>query len=415
MANEETAVMLSPYRVLDLAGEQGQYCGKLLGDLGADVIKVEPPGGDPARRLGPFYHDDPNPEKSLYWFANNTSKRGITLDIGKAGGRDIFRRLAGTADFVIESFTPGYLDGLGLGYADLEKINPGIIFVSITGFGQTGPCSHYKTSALVAWAVGGEMIPFGDKDHPPTRISHHPQAFLHAGADAAAGALTALYQRWQTGLGQQVDVSIQESVVNTTEHVIAGWDLRHVNQSHGRYVIPGHRLTRIWPCRDGYVSWYFQNGAMSRRSNRTLVDWMLAEGLADDFIAGYDWEKFSVLTPQAEIDAIEAPTARFFLAHTRDELFEGALKYDVQLYPVSTTADTLNNEQLKARQFWQPVEHPELGTTINYPGGFAVSSQASPRIIRRAPLIGEHNFEIYGGELGLSTEEMKSLKLAGVI
>jgi benzylsuccinate CoA-transferase BbsE subunit len=131
--------MLSPYRVLDLAGEMGLFCGKMLGDLGADVIKIEPPGGDLARRMGPFYHHEPDPEKSLFWFAYNTSKRGITLNIETADGREIFKRLVKTADVIVETFRPGYLDKLGLGYRDLEKINPGVILISITPFGQTGP------------------------------------------------------------------------------------------------------------------------------------------------------------------------------------------------------------------------------------------------------------------------------------
>ena len=136
---EKQETMLSPYRVLDLTDEKGLLCGKILGDLGADVIKIERPGGDPARNIGPFYHDEPDPEKSLFWFALNTSKRGITLDIEKADGKEIFKKLVKSADFVIESFAPGYLDKLGLGYSELERLNPGIIMVSITPFGQTGP------------------------------------------------------------------------------------------------------------------------------------------------------------------------------------------------------------------------------------------------------------------------------------
>jgi len=142
--------MLSPYRVLDLTDEKGLLCGKLLGDLGADVIKVERPGGDPARNIGPFYHDETDPEKSLFWFAFNTSKRGIALDIETADGQEVFKRLVQSADSVIESFPPGYMDRLGLGYPALEKVNPGVIMVSITPFGQTGPYKDYKTCDIVA-------------------------------------------------------------------------------------------------------------------------------------------------------------------------------------------------------------------------------------------------------------------------
>ncbi|MFC1948616.1 CoA transferase [Chloroflexota bacterium] len=159
--------MLSPYRALDLTDEKGLLCGKILADLGADVIKIERPGGDPARNIGPFYHDEPDPEKSLYWFAYNTSKRGITLDIETTDGKEIFKQLVKNADFIIESFPPGYLDSIGLGYSALEKIKPDIILISITPFGQTGPYKDYKTSDIVAWAMGGEMAPFGDPDRPP--------------------------------------------------------------------------------------------------------------------------------------------------------------------------------------------------------------------------------------------------------
>ena len=133
--NQKKESMLGPYRVLDLSDEKGLLCGKILGDLGADVLKVEKPSGDSARKLGPFYHDEPDPEKSLFWFALNTSKRGVTLDIDTADGREIFKKLVKKADFVIETFKPGYLESLGLGYKDLEKINPAVILVSITPFG----------------------------------------------------------------------------------------------------------------------------------------------------------------------------------------------------------------------------------------------------------------------------------------
>jgi benzylsuccinate CoA-transferase BbsE subunit len=412
---EKAESMLGPYRALDLTDEKGLLCGKILGDLGADVIKIERPGGDPARSLGPFYHDEPNPKKSLFWFALNTSKRGITLDIETADGQDIFKKLVKTADFVIESFPPGYLDKLGLGYSQLEKMNPGVIMVSITPFGQTGPYKDYKISDLVAWGLGGEMAPYGDVDRPPVHFSHHSQAYLHAGSDGAQGALTALYYRWSTGEGQQVDVSIQESVVQCTEHITAGWDMRKMIQKRGGGDTARPRLTQLWPCKDGYVSWFYWGGGMSLRTNVPMVKWMESEGMADDFLKEYDWSKFGFNTTREEIERIEAPTARFFLEHTKAELFEGALKFGVQLYPVSTPADMLESRQLEARNFWQEVEHPELGTSITYPGAFVNASEAPPRISRRAPLIGEHNQEIYEEELGISKKELLILKQSGVI
>jgi benzylsuccinate CoA-transferase BbsE subunit len=409
--------MLGPYRALDLTDEKGLLCGKILGDLGADVIKIERPGGDPARSLGPFYHDEPDPEKSLFWCALNTSKRGITLDIETADGQEIFKKLVKTADFVIESFPPGYMDKLGLGYPDLEKINPAVIMVSITPFGQTGPYKDWKTSDIVAWAMGGDMAPWGEPDRPPIHFSHHSQAYLHAGADGVQGALMALYHRWSTGEGQQVDVSVLDSVAQCTEHLTSNWDLRKALRKRGDETLAGinHRSTRLWPCKDGWVSWS-HGGNSPLAPSLPLIQWMDSEGMANDFLREFDWNRpdFARIS-QEEMDQIEEPTAKFFLAHTKAELLEGAVKYRVMLYPVSTTADMPGNPQLAARGFWQKLEHPELGTSITYPGAFAHASEAPPRISRRAPLIGEHNQEIYEKELGISKEKLLILKQAGVI
>ena len=403
--------MLSPYRVLDLTDEKGLLCGKLLGDLGADVIKIERPGGDPARNIGPFYHDEVHPEKSLFWFAYNTSKRGITLDIETADGQQVFKKLVESADFVIESFPPGYMDGLGLGYSELEKFNPGIIMVSITPFGQTGPYKDYKTSDIVAWATGGYMHPWGDADRPPVRISHHSQAYLHAGAEAAVGAILALHHRQITGEGQPVDVSIQASVARIAYGFAMVWDMVKFNYNRGGS-LQNINITRMWPCKDGYVLWFYFGGGMARY-NLPLVEWMEEEGMADDFLKGFDWDSFELATTTQEIiDNLGKPTAKFFMAHTKAELLEGAVKHNIILFPVSTTADMLESAQLAARGFWVELEHPELGTSITYPGAFAHASEAPPRVSRRAPLIGEHNQEVYEQELGFSTEELLRLRQA---
>ncbi len=341
--------MLSPYRVLDLTDEKGLLCGKILGDIGADVIKIERPGGDRSRGVGPFYHDEPHPEKSLFWFALNTSKRGITLNLETVDGREIFMRLVKKADFVVESFPPGYLGGIGLGYQDLEKINPGVIVISITPFGQSGPYKDWKTSDIVAWAMGGEMAPYGDADRPPTRFSHHSQAYLHAGSDGAQGALTALYHRWETGQGQQIDVSIQESVVQCLEHHTANWDLRHALAKRDAKFRMGaaHQTTLLWPCKDGWVSWSHGGNSVLAPS-LPLIKWMQAEGSSNEFLDNFNWDMpdFPKIS-QEEMDKIEEPTARFFMKHTKAELLEGAVKYKVMMYPVATADDMLENRQLE--------------------------------------------------------------------
>jgi benzylsuccinate CoA-transferase BbsE subunit len=285
---KKIAGMLSPYRVLDLTDEKGFFCGKLFGDLGADVIKIERPGGDPARRIGPFYHDEPDPEKSFLWWAFNTSKRGITLDIETSDGQQTFTKLVKNADFIIESFSPGHMDKLGLGYSALEAINPGIIMVSITPFGQTGPYKDYKTSDIVSWALGGYMYLWGDTDRPPVRISHHPQSYLHGSGEAAIGTLLALSYRQKTGYGQHVDVSIQASVARFCYRSVLTWNVQKTIQHRGGgpiYYRPDVHITSVWPCKDGYVLWTYSGGATGVRQIIEIIT-QLREAAGPRQIAG---------------------------------------------------------------------------------------------------------------------------------
>lgn len=408
--------MLSLYRVLDLTDEKGLLCGKLLGDLGADVIKVEKPGGDPARQLGPFYHDEPHPERSLFWFAFNTSKRGITLDIETTDGQDIFKKLVKTADFVVESFPPGYMDKLGLGYSVLEKLNSRIIMVSITPFGQTGPHKDYKDPGIVTWAMSGFMSSCGDADRAPMGISHHSQTYLHAAVEGAVGAMLALYDRWTTGEGQHVDVSIQESAGRGTPPF--GWALGRMKMPRGlgQAGTAGLRTRYMWPCKDGHILFFYATGQQGKRMSLPLVQWMDEEGMADNFIKGLDWDTFDLSkTTQETVNQMIESTEKFFKAHTKAELFEGAVKRRILLYPVATTKDIVESPQLAAREFWKEVEHPELETSITYPGPFANVLGRPLSLSRRAPLIGEHNEEIYEKELGVSGEQLQILKQAKVI
>jgi crotonobetainyl-CoA:carnitine CoA-transferase CaiB-like acyl-CoA transferase len=387
--------MLSPYRVLDLTDERGMLCGKILGDLGADVIKVEPPGGSPARRIGPFYNDEADPEKSLPWLALNTGKRSVCLDIEADDGQAAFRRLVETTDFVVESFSPGYMDGIGLGYAALREVNPGLIMVSITPFGQTGPYAGYRGHDIVTWAASGQMYPCGNDDRPPVRLSHPSQSFFHGGGEAAAGAMVALFHRQLTGRGQHVDVSIHECLALDAWATII-WDMTKLVSGRGD-PLPDKHFTRIWPCRDGHVMWVWGGGVAGKRRNTPLVAWIDREGMCDDFLREFDWETYDLRTvTQETIDRIEGPTARFFLAHTKAELYDGAFRNRLMLYPLFTADEILADVQLAARQFWVELEHPGLGRSIPYPGAFARTSEAQPSVSRRAPLIGEHSREILG-------------------
>lgn len=433
MATEEQREgMLTPYRVLDLTDLHGLLAGKLLGDLGADVLKIERPGGDLARNIGPFYQDDPDPEKSLFWWAFNTSKRGITLDIESADGQSIFKKLVKTADFITESYPPGYMDRIGLGYEVLEKINPGIIMVSLSPFGQTGPYKDYKDSGIVAAALGGMMDQFDDTDRPPIWIGHHPQTSLLGSMEVACGAVLALYHRGTTGEGQHVDVSIHETVSrgasayrrgNTSPSPSEEKDdrkdddnpFRRKGRSGGGTFVNPTKIRRIWPCKDGYVILLWWAGPNAKRWNTPLVEWLDSEGMAG-YLKEVDWDAFDwryVTWEQA--DRMEEPTLAFFAKHTKAEILEGALKFKAMVYPVSSCEDTLQNPQLKARGFWQELEHPELNASVTYPGEFGVFSEAPAVVSRRPPLIGEHNREIYEKELGLSAEEVLVLKQIGVI
>ena len=408
--------MLSPYRVLDLTDEKGLFCGKLMGDMGADVIKIETPGGDAARNIGPFYHDEVDPEKSLYWFATNTSKRGITLDIEKPEGLGIFKRLVKTADFVIESYSPGYMDGLGIGYADLEKINPEVILVSIAPFGQTGPYKDWKGPDMVMWALGaGPFIrTFDSHDRPPFRISHHPQTYFHAGTEAVVGAMAALNYRGRTGEGQHVDVSIQECV---SWHPIGDYDYnKRVSKRGLGAAMNPLKVTHIWPCKDGYVMWRYTGGPAAKRHSTPLANWIIEEGYGDDWFKEFKWEEFNHFRADQEtVDHMERLTNDFFMNKTKAELMEGAIKYRIMLYPISTAKDLAESPQLEARGYWTDVDHPELNDTIRYPGQWANNSETPPNVSRRAPLIGEHNSEIFVEELGMSAESLEQFKASGVV
>ena len=393
-------------------------CGKILADLGMEVIKVEPPGGDPARNIGPFYQNQPDPEKSLFWFALNMNKRGITLNLHSEDGRAIFKRLIQKVDLTIESFPAGFLEHVGLGFNGLSQINRQIIMASITGFGQTGPYKDFKAPDIVCMAMGGEMNLTGDPDRPPLRIGV-PQAYFHAGGEAAIACLAALWHREMTGEGQYIDVSAQDSVAWLGFYNQAVWDLSRLNisrQGGQRVIGHGIKFRFLFPAADGYVSFLAIGGETRAESQKKLVEWMDREGLADDFIKNFDWASHSVLKVTDELtEKMSRIFKRFFLTKTKKELFDFAIQNGCLLAPINTTEDIVKSEHFQARGFWVEVEHPELNTAITYPG-FPYSFREAPcEVIRRAPLIGEHNSEILGQELGLTPDELIILKSGGII
>ncbi|HUV53394.1 MAG TPA: CoA transferase [Dehalococcoidia bacterium] len=406
--------LLTACRVLDLSNERGFLCGKILGDFGADVIKVEPPGGDAARSIGPFYKDFEHPEKSLYWFALNTSKRGITLDIETKHGQETFKQLVRGADLVVESFPPEYMDSLGLGYSSLEAANPGIVMTSVTPFGSTGPYAHYKGTDMVISAMSGFTYMCGEPSGPPYRISV-PQSYLHAGLHAAMGSMIALYHREATGKGQHVDVSIQEASIFVTEYAMPSWDLNRVNPQRSglgltisRPTPPGPLWMRwIYPCKDGYVNIFLSGGAQAGlvNSSEALVEMANSEGMALQ-LKDYDWATHDASQiSQEERDTIENAIIAFLRTKTKQELYHAALEKGMVLAPLNTIKDVVESPQLAARQYFVEVEHPELDDIITYPGAPVKLSEVPWQISRRAPLIGEHNKEIYEGELNLTGKE----------
>jgi crotonobetainyl-CoA:carnitine CoA-transferase CaiB-like acyl-CoA transferase len=408
---------MTGFKGLDLTDEIGFLCGKVLADLGVEMIKVEKPGGDPSRLIPPFYQGKKDPEKSLYWFAYNTNKKGITLDIESKEGKELFKQLVQKVDFVIESFPPGYMKKLGLDYASLAKINPKIIVTSITPFGQEGPFSHLKGSDLIIGSLGVMISGYGDADRAPVRTTV-PQTYMHAGINAAEGTMIAHYYRTLTGIGQYVDVSAMESATWASHLDLPAWNAtgKVLKRAGGVQSSTGLHAPQIWECKDGFISYYLRGGIYGADSNRKLTEWMDNENIAPDYMKNKVWEEWDwQKTAQPELDIIVAGFQQLFKSHTKDELKEGAMKRDIMLHIVCDSSDTLKNVQLKARDFWVTLDDDALDKQVVYPGPIAKFTESPSTNWYRAPRIGEHNNEIYGGLMGLSSDKIKTLESNKVI
>lgn len=404
--------MLAGMRVLDLTTGGALLCGRLWGDLGADVIAVEPPEGNPARYRMPFWHDREGPETSLYWLAYSNNKRSVTLDLRRESGRELFRRLVRTADVVLESFPPGYLSDLGLGYTALVQDNPRLIMTSITPFGQTGPHRHYRATDLIMMSMGGSAFLIGEPGRAPLRIGF-PQAELHAGAEAVVATLLALHDRNWTDAGQHVDVSAQACVawtlMNAAHYAALGQSTRNRHGSY-RESLPGKRRM-IYACKDGYVTAIFFGGPIGGQGCRSIVQWMDELGLAPSHMLETDWDTWDDVSlaelghdAQAEIDRVENALADFFARFTMRQLYEQALERRLLMAPVSHAQSIMEDPQLAVRDFFVPLYHATLDATLPLPGPFACFSASPIRIRRRAPRLGEHNSAILEQELGYSAE-----------
>ena len=405
--------MLSPYRVIDLADDRGIFCGRVLADLGADVVKVEPPTGDPARRVGPFYHDEPGIENSLFWQLYAANKRSVALDIEASPGRDALLRLAASADFLVESFRPGYLDALGLGFEDLQRINPALIYVSITPFGQDGPYRDFLATDLTGSALSGFAYLTGDADRPPLRVSV-PQFWTLGGAAGAASAMAAHAARLQTGRGQHADVSCQQALTRTLSHAPQFWDMNRVILKRSgpfRPIGNGRALRVNFPCADGYVNYIQPGGATGGRGMAALSKWMDEEDEGHPLLRETDFGAYGFgQLPDAVLDAMSETLENFFRSRTKRHLSEQAIARRVLLFPVNDPADICSYPQLAARGFFRETEAPDGGTMTTL--GPWIRSSERPIQLRRAPRLGEHTAEVLAGA-GLTAGEIEELQASG--
>jgi crotonobetainyl-CoA:carnitine CoA-transferase CaiB-like acyl-CoA transferase len=397
-------MMLSPYRVLDLTNERGQLCGQILGDLGADVILVEPPGGSRSR-CAPFYKDEPHPNRSLYFWAFNRNKRGITLDLDNADDCGKLKRLVPGADFLIESETPGYLSELGLGYRDLSAINPALLYISISAFGQKGPKAKYAESDLTVTAAGGPLLLTGDADRPPVRITS-PQAYLHASADAAAAALIAHQERVRSGLGQYIDVSAQQAVAMSafSQPLVAGLKASAVRRAGGGAKAGPIDIRQVWPARDGYVVLVLWFGAAIGLATSRLMQCVYEHGFCSLEMRDRDWTTYDSRlikgeVPLAEYGQLKSTIERFTRSLTKAELLKLALERALLIAPVATIDEVRASPQLAARDYWPAMTHQDICAEIRYPGPFAKFSETPIIYRRRPPNVGEHNQEVLSADM----------------
>ena len=401
--------LIAPYRVLDLTDGKGVFCTKLLADYGANVVRIEPPSGDPGRAKGPFLGDEPGVERSAYYLFYNTNKRSITLNLESDLGQSIFKQLAAKADVVVESLPVGYLKTLGLDYDALRESNPGLVMASISPFGQTGPWKDFKSSDLIAMAASGFMQITGEPDEPPVRQGNEQSHF--AGAQyAAVAVMGALYFRdMLSGEGQYIDVSQQEALITyyTDAHPALAWKQMEQNVTrvgtNSTLVIP----LGAFPCQDGWIC----AGVITPREWEALAAWIYEvtgnEEILDEKYKGGNQER------APHIDIITAMFLEFSTRFTSEELFHEGQKRNLVFLPVTDVADLLHDDQLEASHLWTQLDHQEVGE-LKYPLGIFDSEDFSPAR-SAAPSLGQDNGAIYGGELGLTFQEMAGLRTARVI
>jgi crotonobetainyl-CoA:carnitine CoA-transferase CaiB-like acyl-CoA transferase len=338
-----TQHLLHGLQALDLTAPIGSACGRILASFGVDVVRLDAPSS-------------PNPTELDRWRAANIGKRSMTLDIESPVDRERFIDLVRKADFVIESFEPGYLRSKGLDYAALAAINPAIILVSISPFGQSGPYADFKGGELIASAMGGVLITLGDADRPPVKEALDANCF-HGSAAAALGAVMAYYHRRTSGRGQHVDLSIQEAAVsrNTNNLLLYQFDKRCV-QRGGAFLRFGKASIRVvWKLRDGYIFWSMATGRFGAPANRALSAWIDELGY-DNPMREVDWDKYDRATLDANIRKTwETALGTFFADRTKAEIDSEGRRRGINAAVANEVGDLLKDRQLNARNYFAPI------------------------------------------------------------
>jgi crotonobetainyl-CoA:carnitine CoA-transferase CaiB-like acyl-CoA transferase len=379
--------MLSPYRVLDLTDERAALGPMMLADLGAEVILIEPPGGSPARHAPPLSDGDAGAATvGLPFQAYNRNKRSITLDLAAEQGRADFFALVRSAHFLFENAVPGTMAARGLGYADLRAVNPGLIYVAITPFGQDGPYAQHAATDLTLAAMGGMVAVNGEADRPPVRVSV-PQTWRHAAAESAVAALVAHFRRLQSGEGQFVDVSVQAATFWTTLNasIAAAIQGKDFERNGTALQVSTITMQTMYPCTDGSIVVF-----MNPQSLRVVVRWMVEEEVVPpSWLEDEDWSTFDVRLLTGEpvahsleelSDRIAAYTARY----SKADLFRRGHAEGMFLAPSNSVADVLAFEHLDARDYWQTQPLPD-GRVIKRPGPFVRATGVPIQYRREAP------------------------------
>jgi crotonobetainyl-CoA:carnitine CoA-transferase CaiB-like acyl-CoA transferase len=398
---------------VELASDRAAYAGKLLGDLGADVIVIESPGGHASRNYGPFVDDKPDPDRCLWWWNYNTSKRSVVLDLKTDQGRDSFRRLAERADIVLEAEDPGVLDALGIDHTDIRKAAPRLVWVSVTPNGRRSPELHEPATDLTLLAAGGAVWNCGYDDHslPPIRPSgNHSQHT--ASAFAVMGALTAIVHRDVAGVGQHVDVSMLAATNVTTEVSSVDWLYRGATNMRqtGRHASEHQTMGIQAQTGDGG---YASNplGLTTAGNYQTVLDWLRELDLEDEcpeafFLQmGVDRGGVSLKVLGTDIEATEiyraGREALYLIASklTTPEFFVQAQQRGIACGAVYAPDEALMDAHFRSRGYPTQVDHPELGRSYTYPG-LPFAGASIPESIRRAPLLGEHTEEVLAGLRG---------------